>query len=223
MKPSIESAALLLAVALLLSACSTPARKPTQARVAKSTSSVPIAVPAPKLAPSANGKPPADERFRNALGLMDDHRPQEAQAALQSLLKDYPDLSGPLTDAGILYAHAKQKDRALAHFERAIKANPANVVALNWCGALYREAGDHKRAEQAWQQALKVQPDYPAAALNLAILYDVSMRRPQDALAYYKRYQELIGKEDLIVTAWVRDLEGRPEQVAAVGGEGAGR
>lgn len=215
MKPSTESAALLLAGCLLLSACSAPARKP--AAVRKPVTAAPLAVPAPALAPSANGKPPADERFRNALGLMEDHRPQEAQAALQSLLKDYPDLSGPLTDAGILYAHAKQKDRALAHFERAIKANPRNVVALNWCGALYREAGDHGRAEAAWQQALAVQPDYPAAELNLAILYDVSMRRPAEALVHYRRYQALIKAEDLIVTAWVRELEGRPSELAAAG------
>jgi Flp pilus assembly protein TadD len=218
MKPSIESAALLLAGCLLLSACSAPARKPADA-LRKPVTAAPLAVPAPVLAPSANGKPPADERFRNALGLMQDHRPQEAQAALQSLLKDYPDLSGPLTDAGILYAHAKQKDRALAHFERAIKANPGNVVALNWCGALYREAGDHARAEAAWQQALAVQPDYPAAELNLAILYDVSMRRPAEALVHYRRYQALIRAEDLIVAAWVRELEGRPSEVA-VAGEG---
>ncbi len=223
MKPSINTLVLALAVLSLAACSSAPARKPSAVRSSKPIAVASVAVPAPKLAPSANGKPPADERFKNALGLMDDHRPADAQAALQSLLKDYPDLSGPLTDSGILYAHAKQRDKALAHFERAIKANPANVVALNWSGALYREAGDYARAEKAWQKALAVQPDYPAAALNLAILYDVSMRRPQDALAFYKRYQQLIGKEDLIVTAWVRDLEGRPSEVAAAGGEGVGR
>ncbi|MBA4284596.1 MAG: hypothetical protein C0434_03575 [Xanthomonadaceae bacterium] len=207
----------------LLAGCSAPARRPVAPRGPVERATLPAPVPAPILAPPANGKPPADERFRNALGLMEDHRPQEAQAALQSLLKDYPDLSGPLTDAGILYAHARQRDKALAHFERAIKANPANVVALNWSGALYREAGDHARAEKAWQQALAVKPDYPAAALNLAILYDVSMRRPADALVFYRRYQQLIGHEDLIVTAWVRDLEGRPAQLASAAGDGVGR
>lgn len=222
MTPSIKAAVVAATLAALLAGCSTPARRPPVA-ARKAAEPVPVATPAPVLAPPANGKPPADERFRNALGLMEDHRPQEAQAALQSLLKDYPDLSGPLTDAGILYANAKQRDKALAHFQRAIKANPANIVALNWSGALYREAGDHGRAEKAWQQALAVKPDYPAAALNLAILYDVSMHRPAEALRYYRRYQELIGHEDLIVTAWVRELEGRPAQLASAAGDGAAR
>lgn len=221
MTPSIKAAVVAVMLAALLAGCSTPARRPLAAR--KAAEPVPVATPAPILAPPANGKPPADEHFRNALGLMEDHRPQEAQAALQSLLKDYPDLSGPLTDAGILYAHAKQRDKALAHFQRAIKANPANIVALNWSGALYREAGDHSRAEKAWLQALAVKPDYPAAALNLAILYDVSMHRPAEALQYYRRYQELIGREDLIVTAWVRELESRPAQLASAAGDGAAR
>ena len=202
--------------AVLLAACSsTPVRKAAPLRASKPASALQVAVPAPTLAPSASGKPPADERFRNALGLMTDHRPQEAQAALQSLLKDYPDLSGPLTDAGILYARAGQRDKAMAHFARAIKANPANVVALNWSGALVRDSGDFTRAEALWQQALAVQPDYPAAVLNLAILYDVSMRRPQDALTCYRRYLAVIGKDDLIVSAWARELEGRSSQIAA--------
>jgi len=223
MTRSIRAALGAVIAATVLAGCSAPAQRPVAARKPVASGAPPAPVPAPVLAPSANGKPPADERFRNALGLMEDHRPQEAQAALQSLLKDYPDLSGPLTDAGILYAHARQRDRALAHFERAIKANPANVVALNWSGALYREAGNHARAEKAWLQALAVRPDYPAAALNLAILYDVSMRRPADALVFYRRYQTLIGGEDLIVTAWVRELAGRPAQVARADGDGAGR
>ncbi|MCX7060749.1 MAG: tetratricopeptide repeat protein [Gammaproteobacteria bacterium] len=210
--------------AVLLTACSSaPVRKPAPLRASKPASPPPLAVAAPALAPSASGKPPADERFRNALGLMADHRPQEAQAALQSLLKDYPDLSGPLTDAGILYARAGQRDKAMAHFARAIQANPANVVALNWNGALVRDSGDFTRAEALWRQALAVQPDYPAALLNLAILYDVSMHRPQDALTCYRRYLALIGKDDLIVSAWVRELEGRSSQMAAAGAEGVAR
>lgn len=206
-----------LLAALLLSACnSTPARRIQSA--AQSSSGEPAA----KALTPIPGRPAPELRFQNALALMQDQRPQDAQLALQSLLKDYPDLSGVWTDAGIIQARAKQRDLALKSFERAIAANPANTVALNWCGAMYREAGDYKRAEQRWQKAIELRADYAAAVLNLAILYDVSMHRPQDALPLYRRYQALSGNQDLIVSAWVRDLEGRGPVVAAIG-SGAGR
>ncbi len=82
---------------------------------------------------------------------------------------------------------------------------------------MYREAGDYKRAEQRWQKAIELRADYAAAVLNLAILYDLSMHRPQDALPLYRRYQELSGNQDLIVSAWVRELESRGPVVAAIG------
>lgn len=207
-----------LAAVTLLAGCSAPARQPARSQPL----AVEPAAPAAKTLAPVPGRPAPELRFQNALLLMQDQRPQDAQIALQSLLKDYPDLSGAWTDAGIIQARGKQRDLALASFERAIAANPGNTVALNWCGAMYREAGDFKRAEQRWQKAIELKPDYSAALLNLAILYDVSMHRPQDALPLYRRYQALSGGKDLIVSAWVRDLESRGPVVADAG-SGAGR
>jgi Flp pilus assembly protein TadD len=174
--------------------------------------------------PSSSSRPPAqktdvvqgktvmakadpDQRFSAALKLMKDHQPQEAQAAFAALAKDYPDFSGPLTDLAILYAQSRQRPQAIASFSRAVNMNPRNAVAWNWLGILYRESGDYLRSEKAYQQALAIKPDYAAVHLNLAILYDVGMRRPQDALSQYREYQRTSGKEDLIVTAWIKDLE----------------
>lgn len=148
-----------------------------------------------------------DQRFNAALKLMKDHQPREAQAAFMALARDYPDFSGPLTDLAILYAQSRQRPQAIAGFSKAVNMNPRNAVAWNWLGILYREGGDYARAESAYQQALSVKPDYAAAHLNLAILYDVALRRPQDALFQYREYLRTSGKEDLIVSAWIKDLE----------------
>lgn len=148
-----------------------------------------------------------DQRFNAALKMMKDHQPQEAQAAFTALAKDYPDFSGPLTDLAILYAQSRQRPQAIAAFSRATSMNPRNAVAWNWLGILYRESGDYRHAESAYQQALSIKPEYAGAHLNLAILYDVALRRPQDALFQYREYQRLSGTQDLIISAWIKDLE----------------
>ncbi len=117
------TSATVVLLAALLSACnSAPARRanPSSPSAAQSTAMAPAA----KALTPVTGRPAPELRFQNALALMQDQRPQYAQLALQSLLKDYPDLSGVWTDAGIIQARAKQRDLALKSFERAIAANP---------------------------------------------------------------------------------------------------
>jgi tetratricopeptide (TPR) repeat protein len=196
----------LIGLCLLSSGCTGMAMKPysppatSPARVSPQKSGT-----APTQTASAKADP--DQRFNAALKLMKDHQPQEAQAAFAALAKDYPDFSGPLTDLAILYAQSQQRPQAIAGFSKAVSMNPRNAVAWNWLGILYREGGDYRSSENAYLQALSAKPDYAAAHLNLAILYDVAMRRPQDALFHYREYQRTSGKQDLIVSAWIKELE----------------
>ena len=82
---------------------------------------------------------------------------------------------------------------------------------------LYRESGDHARAEQAYRRALAAQPQYAPAQLNLGILYDLYLQRPHDAVAAYRSYREA-GGGDLIVEAWIREIEGRHGTRTALSG-----
>lgn len=161
------------------------------------------------------GKGDPDARFQEALQLMKDRKFSEAQAAFVALSRDYPKFSGPLTDLGILYAQSKQRELAVASLARAVTANPANEVAHNWLGTLYRETGEPLRAEQSYRNAIRARPSYAQAHLNLAILYDVVLHRPREALVSYRDYQRIAGSEDLIVGAWIRDLESRLETAPA--------
>jgi len=158
---------------------------------------------APASAPAAGS---AEQRYRDALALLKNGQRKPAQEVLLALTREYPDLSGPWTTLGISQAQGKQRDAAIASFTRAVEANPRNAVAHNWLGSLYREGGNFGAAEQAYRRALAAQPEYAPAHLNLAILYDVSLRRPQQALPYYRSYQKLQG-DKLIVSAWIKELE----------------
>lgn len=183
----------------------------------------PPAPPAAKAAPgsaslSAPGADKAEQRYQEALALLKNGQRKPAQELLLALTRERPELSGPWTTLGISQAQGKQREAAIASFTRAVAANPRNATAHNWLGSLYRESGNFVASEQAYLKALAAQPDYAVAHLNLAILYDVSMKRPQQALSYYRSYLQLKGGENLIVSAWIKELEAtQPPPVSVAG------
>lgn len=208
--PSAARAALIGVLVLALAACGSPGPRKPAVRSGAPPAASGIDPSTALAATDANlSKGDPEQRFQEALALMKARRLAEAQAAFITLSRDYPGFSGPLTDLGILYARTGQPEQAMASLRRAVAANPDNAVAHNWLGTLYREAGDFAQAEQAYRRAIAARPGYAPAQLNLAILYELSLRRPDQALAAYREYQRLTGKDDLIVVAWIRDLESR--------------
>jgi tetratricopeptide (TPR) repeat protein len=159
----------------------------------------------------------AEPQYRSALALLREGRLPEAISALQTLMREHPQYSGPPTALGIAHAQARQPALAIEAFSKAVAVNPANATAWNWLGSLRREAGDHGAAEQAYLRAIAAQPDHAAAQLNLAILYDVSLRRRELALKHYREYQRLAGRDKPIVSAWIRELEDGPAPVNVAG------
>ncbi len=92
---------------------------------------------------------------------------------------------------------------------KATLANNKNPVAWNWLGMMQRDAGDRVGAEQSYLKAVQAKPDYALAHLNLGILYDNYLGRPQDALVQYRQYQQYVGKEDLRISAWIAEIESK--------------
>lgn len=205
-QPRRHAAAGLIVASALLAGCSLFGGKAPKPAPTAVEAPAPAAA-APSSTGSDNGDP--DQRFAEALKLMKDRQPQEAQAAFLALAKDFPEFSGPLTDLGILQAQAKQLQPAIENFRNAVRQNPKNWIAQNWLGTLQRERGDFAAAEAAYRGAIAARPDYANAHLNLGLLYDVQLKRPQDALVEYREYQRLAGTDKLIVSAWIREIEDR--------------
>lgn len=195
----------------LLAACATTGESP------ESSGPVRKPVTAAK-ANTAADKGDPQSRFAGALKLMRDGRTTEAETALSLLTDEFPQFSGPPTNLGILYAQQKKRGAAINAFSRAIKAKPDNAVALNWLGVLSRETGKFSDAEQYYLRAVSAKPDYAAPHLNLAILYDVSLRRPQDAISQYRAYQKIAGSDEQpMIDVWIHQLEDqRPAAAAGV-------
>jgi tetratricopeptide (TPR) repeat protein len=62
------------------------------------------------------------------------------------------------------------KDKAAASYERSIQQNPRDVRSYVLLGGLEESRGNWQRAQELYQKALQVQPDFPLAANNLAYL-----------------------------------------------------
>lgn len=209
-----------LLTALLVTACAPPAAKkgsgsPSSSRTqprttADRTRATPPAKSPTRTAPAPSAPVVADvkTRYKAALEQMRQGQLKDAETTLEQIVKEAPDLSGPKTNLGIIYAKTNRRDDAVSAFNKAVAANPANAVAHNWLGTLYRESKDYNRAEAAYLKALTADDDYPPALLNLAILYDEQLQQPAKALDYYKKYKrEADDSEALKLNVWISALE----------------
>lgn len=225
MKPYIEGAKVLacllaLAIAGCAGAPSAPERGDATAR--------PAAPPAPAEAASgeATAARAAELHFAAALDLMRRERYDDAAVAFTAMTRAYPDLAGPYLNLGIIYARTDRAAEAERALRAAMERNPTSAVAYNLLGLLYREAGRFEEARRAYEGALAVDGSYADAHLNLAILHDLYLQRPESALVHYELYRRA-GGEDAMLERWIADLrqrvaERRGSAAAAGGPAGAG-
>jgi len=197
-------AAILISIPLLLSGCSStaPIDSPEQATVVdnKTTPAKPAA---------ANVNPAAAAAYQQALAAVKQGNNTQATRLLTDMMKDYPKLSGPPTNLGLIYFRAGDLDRAEASFQKALSLNSGNAVAHQHMGIIYRHQGKFAQSEQAYLAAIKSQPDYANAHLNMAILYDIYLIKLSNALRHYEKYQSLQATEDNTVKKWIIGLKRR--------------
>lgn len=157
--------------------------------------------------------PTAQARFDAALQAMQQGRSSDAQSSFGALAKDYPKLSGPLTNMGIIYAMSGRLDDAINALRQATTVNSANAVAWTWLGSLYRQSGRLTDAGDAYRHAIAAKPGYAPAHLDLAILYDVGLHQPGKAAEEYAAYFKL-SPERPIASVWFREASGQPTDTA---------
>jgi tetratricopeptide (TPR) repeat protein len=147
--------------------------------------------------------------FHDAVASMRQKNWGRAEAVLKQLAEKNPKLSGVYLNLGIVYRNKGDAEKAAAEFNRAISANPKNVDAYNQLAVLKREAGDFAAAESLYKKSLDIWPFYPEGHKNIAILYDLYLGKPEQALPHYQAYQQLLPAPDKQVESWVADLQRR--------------
>ena len=110
---------------------------------------------------------------------------------LQALAAAEPDLPEP--DLALISAHLQRRDfdQALAAVGALEKKQPSSAVTYNIQGVVYMSRGDAKSARTAFEKAMSIEPDYAAAAFNLARL-DLIDRNYAGARA---RYEKILSKD----------------------------
>lgn len=132
-----------------------------------------------------------------------------AEKALLAIAAQHPDFGGPPANLGILYRQAGRLEDSAAQLEKATQLGPHQPSYFNELGITYRSQGAFAKAQAAYEQAISVDPNFAAAVLNLAILYDLYLWDPAKAQGYYERYLTLVPDGDEQVGKWLADLKNR--------------
>jgi tetratricopeptide (TPR) repeat protein len=90
-------------------------------------------------------------------------------------------------------------------------ATPPDAEAGSELGILLRQAGKFADARIAYESAIAADPTYAPAYRNLAVLLDLYMAQPAEALPLFEKYHELSG-EDKPVNGWIAELRARTGQ-----------
>jgi tetratricopeptide (TPR) repeat protein len=150
----------------------------------------------------------AAQQYAQALQLMKSGRNTDAELDFKELVVEYPQLSGPQLNLGLLYLRDSRLPEAEATFKTALEHEPANAVAGNELGIVERKLGKFTEAEAAYQRTIAAEPNYAPAHLNLGVLYDLYLAQPQKALDEFERYLEIAG-DNKQVAGWVVELRKR--------------
>jgi tetratricopeptide (TPR) repeat protein len=209
-----------LLVCALLGGCATSAPKnsksktttATEAEIAAPGASVlPVgpATPNPYLQHRPSVSAQVTQTFNAATQAMRNKQWAQAQSLLQKIIAVDPKLSGAHLNLALVYSAQGDLTAAEKSFNAALQANPDNLDAYNQLAILKREAGDFPAAEKLYLTALQHWGFHPASHKNIAILYDLYLNKPEQALPHYEAYLQLVGGEDKQVISWIADLQRR--------------
>ncbi|MEB3329522.1 MAG: tetratricopeptide repeat protein [Candidatus Sericytochromatia bacterium] len=103
-----------------------------------------------------------EARFRLAAGLYLDGRRTAARQELEALVRAAPSEPWALVYLGWLLTEARQQDRAMQLWQRAIRVEPENAVAHWLLGQAHHRRGRQARARAALKTALSLREGYAA-------------------------------------------------------------
>ncbi len=137
-----------------------------------------------------------------------------ARPILEQLVATEPALAAPAVNLGMLHARESRWLEAEASLQEGLRRDPANAVAYNELASVQREAGRFADAEASYRQALAADPGHYRSHRNFAVLLDLYLWRPAEALQHFESYLSQSGTADRQVSGWIAELKRRVGDVA---------
>ena len=163
--------------------------------------------------------PPATEQqFAQAVQRLEAGDFTGARPLLEALVASEPTLAAPAVNLGMLHARERRWSEAEAALAEGYRRDPADAVALNELAAVQRENGRFKDAEATYRQALGADPAHVRTHRNFAVLLDLYLWRPAEALQHFETYVSMSGTADRQVSGWIAELKRRVGDVAQTAG-----
>ncbi len=126
-----------------------------------------------------------------AIGRIDVKMQDEAKDLFKDILASDPSNPTVHTGMGLLYDYKRMSPRAKAEYEKALKINPADIIALEHMGLIVKlDEGNPEGSIAYFKKILNILPDYPDANFYIGSTY-YGLGKYEDALPYLTRTSEL--------------------------------
>jgi tetratricopeptide (TPR) repeat protein len=132
----------------------------------------------------------------------------EAELEFKQVALQFPQLSAPYVNLGILYRKTGRLDLSEDSLKTAVERNDGSAVAWTELGATQRLRGEFPNAAASYEKAIAADPNFAAAYRNLGVVSDLYLGDPERALTAFERYKELTGEEKP-VSGWIAELRQR--------------
>ena len=146
--------------------------------------------------------------FDRAVGLMKAGNTTEAELEFKQVALQFPQLSAPYVNLGILYRKTGRLDQSEEALKTAVERNDGSAVAWTELGATQRLRGEFPNAAASYEKAIAADPNFAPAYRNLGVVSDLYLGDPERALTAFERYKELTGEEKP-VSGWIAELRQR--------------
>lgn len=144
----------------------------------------------------------AKEEYDKAFSLLQQQKDKSLEEALERLeqaIRFSPTFGDAYILKSYLYLDRLNKaDEALTAGELAVKYAPTNPDSHYTLGLVLQKKGRFAEAEQAYLQALVVNPGYSDVHLSLGDLYAEDLKDRKKAVESYQRYLETGGNENRV-------------------------
>ncbi|HWR35236.1 MAG TPA: hypothetical protein VN622_05125 [Clostridia bacterium] len=131
-----------------------------------------------ELPPEASAIQPTPDQLKH----MADKQTEPLLAKLEANPND-PDL---LVQVGKAYLYARQFQTSIEYFEKSVKIKP-DARVLTTLGGAYHFAGADDKALDAWDRALRIDPGYGDALVNIGLVKLQTESNPKAAIAAWRK------------------------------------